>query len=63
MRGQPFVSRQTKFLQDSQRPLHDSQRPTEALAANSQREGVEHHYHVYFVKVVILMICVINILL
>ena len=33
VRGQPFVSRQT-------RPLYDSQRPsTEALVVNSQREG------------------------
>ena len=55
VRGQPFVSRQA-------RPLHDSQRPsTEALAVNSQREG-NQHYHVCFVKVVILMTCVINIL-
>ena len=39
-RGQPFGSRQTRFLHDSQRPLNDSQRPsTEALAVNSQREG------------------------
>ena len=40
VRGQPFVSRQTRPLHDSQRPLHDSERPsTEALAVNSQREG------------------------
>ena len=40
VRGQPFVSRQTRPLHNSQRPLHDSQRPsTEALAVNSQREG------------------------
>ena len=40
VRGQPFVSRQTRPLHDSQRSLHDSQRPsTEALAVNSQREG------------------------
>ena len=39
VRGQPFVSRQTRPLHNSQRPLHDSQRPsTEALAVNSQRE-------------------------
>ena len=40
VRGQPFVSRQTRPLYDSLRPLYDSQRPsTEALAVNSQREG------------------------
>ena len=56
------MSRQTRPLRDSQRPLYDSQRPfTEALAVNSQIK-LKHHYHVYFVRVVILMTCVINML-
>ena len=63
VKGQPFVSKQTRPLTASHRPS------TEVLAVNSQTGSSVggqfkpgHHYHVSFVKVTILMTCVINVL-